>query len=203
MSRVAKIISIILHPVFMPLAGMFVILNSGIFEANIPLEHKNYMYFFVGIFSVILPLSFFPLLYYWRIIKTSELTQKRERFLPLLFTTISLIILHVMLKRAVSVKLFNAYTFTLAIVSLSVLLINTFFKISLHLTALGGITGLIIVLSFLYNADLFYWLLAIVFISGIIGSARLYNGSHSVPEVILGYMLGLSSTFGLMFFVIR
>ena len=75
MKQISKVISIIFHPVFMPLVGMFILLNAGIFETNIPVEFKQHIYMFVGIFSIVLPLSFLPLLYYWRIIKSVEMNE--------------------------------------------------------------------------------------------------------------------------------
>ena len=48
--RIATILSYVLHPILMPLLGLIVILNSGIYSAELPGEFKNYLYL-VGVVS--------------------------------------------------------------------------------------------------------------------------------------------------------
>lgn len=187
----------------MPLIGMYIIMNSGIFETNVPDEFRKYIYIFVSIFSILLPISFLPLLYYWQIISSLKLTARKERFVPLLFTATSLVLLNILLTHNVPVKLFNAYTFSIASVAVLLVFANILIKISLHLSALGGIAGLIFVLSVVYNANLFLCFLLIVIASGLVATARLYNNAHTLREIVYGYILGFATTFGIIYIFLK
>lgn len=199
MKQISKIIAVVFHPVLMPLVGAFILLNSGIFESNVPLDVKKYIYLSVGLFSILLPLAFLPLLNYWKVVKSMELNDRRERFIPLIFTATSLVLLNIVLSKILPFKLMNAYTFAIATVSVLLLFANFALKISIHLTALGGITGLIIILTVVYDSNMFYWLLIVTLLSGIVASARLFTSSHTLGEVSVGYLMGLVATSGLMF----
>lgn len=195
----SKTISIIFHPIFMPLVGLLILFNSDVYEVSVAYEYKRYVYILVALFSVLLPASVLPLMQYWRVIKSVELNKQRERFLPLLFTSASLIVLHMLIKYNLSIRLLNYYSFVIAVVSICVLIANTFIKVSLHMSALGGLTGLIIMLSIIFKADLFLWMVAAVLVSGAVASSRLFNRAHTTAEILIGYMLGITTVFGLIF----
>ena len=74
-------------------------------------------------------------------------------------------------------------------------------KISAHLTAMGGICGMLIVLSSYYTIDLSTWLMAAVLASGLVGSARLQMKAHNFTELLLGFVLGMGGQLVLYAFV--
>lgn len=203
MRQAAKIISILFHPVFMPLAGAFILLNAGIIEISLSPEHRRTIYLLIALFSILLPVSFLPLLYYWKIIKSFEVNGRKERFIPLICTATALVFLNIMLGRVLNIKLFNAYTFSIAAVSILILFVNISLKISLHTTGLGGITGLILLLAFNYQVNLTPVFIIAVTVSGLVATARLYNKAHTQLEIYLGYMLGFISTYGIMYMLVR
>ena len=84
--RLSKVISIILHPIFMPLLAFYLsmklIPNIGFAITN----HLNYIYGVIVISSIILPLiSFFILIKSGRV-ESIEMTNHYERPTPLLRT---------------------------------------------------------------------------------------------------------------------
>ncbi len=74
-------------------------------------------------------------------------------------------------------------------------------KTSLHLIALGGITGLIAVISKVYLIDLFLWLSILIFIAGIVASSRIYLKAHTFFEVVSGYITGFIGVFYTILFL--
>lgn len=77
-----------------------------------------------------------------------------------------------------------------------VLLINTRWKISAHLTGLGGLLGGI--LAYVYNYTLPLPMMAISIILGIalaLMFARLYLNAHTSLQVVTGFLLGIIMTF--------
>ena len=77
-----------------------------------------------------------------------------------------------------------------------VLLINTRWKISAHLTGLGGLLGGI--LAYVYNYTLPLPMVTISIILGIalvLMFARLYLNAHTSLQVVTGFLLGIIMTF--------
>lgn len=74
-------------------------------------------------------------------------------------------------------------------------IISYWWKISLHLMGLGGLTGFLIA-SAIHNYFNAIPLVVVAFlISGFLASARLKNGDHRPAQVYVGYLLGFSLVF--------
>jgi membrane-associated phospholipid phosphatase len=72
-----------------------------------------------------------------------------------------------------------------------VLIISMFWKISIHMAGIGGITALIIILSVVYRTDMTLLLCIALLLSGIIASIRLALKAHSPAQLLAGYIVGI------------
>jgi hypothetical protein len=202
MKHIAKLISYFFHPVLMPLAGVLIIFNSGIYQTDIPFEIKKFVYLIVALFSIVFPLALLSILMYWNMVQDIELTERRERFIPMIFSLVSIFILYIIINRTIPIKLLKAYTLSMVVVVVLYLLSNFRFKTSLHLLGLGGITGLLATISILFQADLFFLLSVAILISGIVGTARIYLQAHTLTEIISGYLTGFFGVFCILYFIV-
>ena len=84
----------------------------------------------------------------------------------------------------------DQFLFSSVIVVLAILLISLFWKISLHMAGLGGISGLILMLSLIYTLDMTFYLSVLFLISGIVASARLVLKEHNLLQIATGYFTG-------------
>lgn len=74
-------------------------------------------------------------------------------------------------------------------------IVSYWWKISLHLMGLGGLTGFLIA-SAIHNYFNVIFLVVVAFlISGFLASARLKNGDHKPAQVYAGYLLGFCLVF--------
>ena len=71
--------------------------------------------------------------------------------------------------------------------------INFFWKISAHMTGLGGLAGGITGLVLELQVNLQDYFVIAVLIAGIVGTARMYLKSHSFLQIAAGWLLGFSS----------
>lgn len=203
MLKTSKVLSYIFHPAFMPILGLLIIFNIGIYETEVPWEVEKYTYLIVALFSILLPLSILPIFTYFKLIGSIELTDRKERTIPLVITTICLIFLHIFLSRAIPLRIVNSYTFSIAVLSICLLLLNIFYKISMHLMALGGIIGLILAITIEYNIYPFLLLSLAIFLTGIIGSSRMLLKAHTLFQILSGFVIGLFTTYMLLTMLIR
>jgi len=197
--RLATIISYLFHPVFMPLIGLVIILNSGTYSVELPGEFKNYLYLMTGLCTLVLPLSFLPVLIYFQYVKEMTISERRERLIPLFFTTICFYAGYYFVSRFSPVKVINLFLLSSTLVVMLILIISLFWKISIHSAGIGGIMGLIIILSVSYSIDMTFFMSAAFLVSGIIFTARLTLNKHTLVELLAGYLIGVVAVASVMF----
>ena len=184
-----KIVSILFHPVFVPTITVFLVVK--IYSNIIILENQAGI-ILIGtcVFSLILPLLSVFILLLTKKIDSLEMPKKEERFLPILFGSIWMILGFYFMKEIFSYAPIMKSIYLGAIyVMLTSLLITKKWKISLHMLAIGGATGVFIMLEFLFGQNLMLLLITIL-ISGILGFSRLSLKAHSLNQIYAGFILG-------------
>lgn len=184
-----KIVSILFHPVFVPTITVFLVVK--IYSNIIILENQAGI-ILIGtcVFSLILPLLSVFILLLTKKIDSLEMPKKEERFLPILFASIWMILGFYFMKEIFSYAPIMKSIYLGAIyVMLIALLITKKWKISLHMLAIGGATGVFIMLEFLFGQNLMLLLITIL-ISGILGFSRLSLKAHSLNQIYAGFIVG-------------
>ncbi|HPI67938.1 MAG TPA: hypothetical protein PLX41_01070 [Bacteroidales bacterium] len=187
----AKIISVVFHPILMPLYGLLVIFFAPTILAYLPPAAKRILFLIVLIDNVIVPLSLMPYLRYRNIITSWAISERKERVLPLIITSL-LYAFTVYLLHRFSIPFFiKSFTLATLIVSVSLTLVNFRWKISIHSAGMGGLISLIVVLSLKMHVSLIGCLIGAVLLAGVVMTSRLYLKSHTPAEVWSGFFLGL------------
>ena len=78
---------------------------------------------------------------------------------------------------------------------LAVAIINRWWKISAHLTGIGGLLGGICSFSLCYVTLPIGLIITVLLLSLLLMYARLYLQAHTPMQVVCGYLLGLVCTF--------
>lgn len=184
-----KIVSILLHPVFVPTITVFLVVK--IYSNIIILENQAGI-ILIGtcVFSLILPLLSVFILLLTKKIDSLEMPKKEERFLPILFASIWMILGFYFMKEIFSYApiMKSIYLGAIYIMLIS-LLITKKWKISLHMLAIGSATGVFIMLEFLFGQNLMLLLITIL-ISGTLGYSRLNLKAHSLSQIYAGFIVG-------------
>ncbi len=190
MRKITQLISLIFHPIFIPVMGLFVIFNSGTMFSFIPSQIKNFTYIIVFLSTFVLPLSMLPLLKFQRVISNYSLKDRRERILPMILSTIFFFMGLYILRKVPMTIFMQSFFLAMIVIVLSVALISFKWKISMHMSAIGAFTALIAILILRYSSEIFWGLVLAVFFSGVLGCARLYLGRHNPTQVYAGYIWG-------------
>jgi len=190
--QLSKFISIVLHPIFIPLCILHLTLEalpSVVFSTS---NNLNYIYCIVICSTIILPLlSIFFLIKKGKV-SSLEMSNHKERSLPLFITAIWMSLGFYMLNRTLIYgTLLNAELFGAILIILFAAIISKFWKISLHLLAIGGGVGVFIALQ-LINGGLLNLLLIFLILSGTLGAARLEQKAHTHTQIYVGFLLGIS-----------
>jgi hypothetical protein len=189
--RIANLLTYILHPLLAPLAGIYILTHSGTYLADLNPSLINLIYLTVISLTFLLPVCLIPFYLYFRIIRNIEITERHERIIPMGITLVSYLGAWLLINRLPVSHLYGRFLLAACISLLIVLLVSFWWKISAHMTGLGGLTGLVLALSQKLGADMMSMLLIIVVLSGLAGYARLRLNTHSVMEVFAGFLSGL------------
>ncbi|MEE4198418.1 MAG: hypothetical protein V2I54_12300 [Bacteroidales bacterium] len=196
----AKIFSFLFHPLFMPAAGMLILFNSQTVLDYLPFEAKKVIFLIVFISTAILPLTFIPFYYFQKIIKSIYLETKKERLIPFFITAVLYYFAYYLLVRLGAPVTINLFILASASAVLLLFLLSFKWKISAHMTGIGGLAGALIALSFRLQVNLDYFIIATILASGILGYSRLKLKSHQPFEIYTGWLAGLTLT-GLLILV--
>ncbi|MCK5066832.1 MAG: hypothetical protein KAR16_05315 [Bacteroidales bacterium] len=190
MKKVAPIISYLFHPLIMPSLGLLLLLNSGTYLSLLDPAAKRAIIFVMALGTLVFPLMMLPILYYRNLVSSYKDATREERLVPQVIILVLYIITFIYFNRLPLSRVIHAYVLSVAVVLLLVILLNLRYKICVQSAALGGLTGLIIALIFLYETPLQGVLMLSILAGGLSGSSRLAMGINRWWEVLTGYMLG-------------
>lgn len=188
----AKTVSVVFHPLFMPVYGILIIFSAPTLFGYLPFSVKRLLLLIVMINNVLLPLSLLPYLRYRNHITSWAIDNRRERVLPLFIATILYAATSYIIVRYPVPGFIKSFILGVFIISLLVTVMNMWWKISIHSAAAGAIMALVLVLSLKMNSPLIWPLMIVIISAGLILSSRLKLNAHNSSEVWSGFFLGCS-----------
>ena len=180
----------------MPTLGIFLIFQAGTHLTYLPLEARRIIYLTVFISTCIMPLSLLPLFLQLKMIKSFQMESPRERLFPVFITGVFYFMGYLLLKKMSVPPMLGNFILSSWLAVLLAVIITFFWKISMHMIAIGGVTGVIMALALRFHIDLTFWISLLILASGILGAARLHQGAHNPSQIYTGYLLGFIIVFG-------
>lgn len=190
--RLAKTVSVLFHPLFIPLYGLVIIFFAPTLFWYLPFKVKEILFFIFLINNVLIPVSLIPFFRYRHIISSVGIENRQERVVPLLTVSCLYLITSFIMYRLQIPVFLKAYSYSLSLLAIALLLISLKWKISLHSAGAGALTSLVMVLSLKMSSGLPFLIMLSVLISGIILSSRLKLNTHSPAEVYTGFITGFA-----------
>jgi hypothetical protein len=199
--RLARIISVVFHPLLIPTYIIAVLINMRAFFAlMIPDEAKWKIILLVFLTSAIFPMIALYGMYRLRLISNLMMEKREDRLYPYLAATLFFFLSFYMIRQ---INISPVYYYSLlgaALLALVTLMINVFWKVSAHTVSMGGVLGILTGLHLVLHIDLSWLIFATVFLGGIVGYARLRAGTHTDAQVYAGYLIGFLGTYLLIMY---
>ena len=190
--KLTQLISIIFHPMLMPLLALhltLLVLPSLAFTLS---QNLLLIYGILVFSTMVLPLASIFWLMRKGQVNSLEMSNHKERSLPLFKTGIWMSIGYYLLQELLFyTPILKAELLGAIIIILIAAIVSKFWKISLHLLGIGGIVGVFIALQIMHGGFL-YILLLFILLSGLLGVARIKQKAHNYAQVYVGFLLGLS-----------
>ena len=175
----------------MPLITIFLSLKT-VPNIGLAINSTEVFYLIIILSTIILPLCSILLLKNLELVSSLEMTNRKERPLPLLITAISIIFGYYFIN---DVLIFFPLLLRNEILGAIFLIvaasfISRYWKISLHMLGIGGVVGVLLSLNFLFG-NLSNLLIIFVLASGVLGYARLKEKAHSKTQIYTGFIIGV------------
>lgn len=189
----ARIISLLFNPLFIPLAGITWLLyldQSVQTEVMNPLL-KRYLFYVTLVFSTLLPLVTLILMKVFGLTYSLELPNRQDRLLPLLLSSGYCLFGYAFIRQIPGL---NPFFLLLPLGSFCVLaaafLFTMRFQISLHLMATGALTGTFTLAPRFLGTDYLPAVAFSVAVAAFTAFARIRLNAHKPYQVYSGYLTG-------------
>ncbi len=194
MKLFANIVSTVFHPLLMITYGMILTLFYT-YLAIYPMKLKLIIVGGAFVCTTIIPGLFILLLRYSGSVSDLEVTDRRERVLPFLVMIFSIMV-YVFFVRRVQVPFWLIGILVGVAFSLLVaLLINFYWKISIHGLGIGGLLGGAMGIARIHMINAYWLFICLILIAGMVASARIILNKHTPMQMYGGICLGFICTF--------
>ena len=194
MLRVARITSIVFTPFSIPFLA-FLVLFLFSYLRIMPILYKGIVLGIVYCFTILTPTITIFLFRKINGFARQELSERKKRYVPILLTIISYAVF-CLKKRKLNIPWYmTGIIFVSLVISIICILVNLKWKLSEHMAGMGGIIGGLVSFSALFSYNPVVWLCLFILIAGILGSARIVLGHHTLGEVLSGFVVGLVCSF--------
>jgi hypothetical protein len=197
--KLAGAISVVFHPLFMPLYGLLIIFSAPTLFGYLPFQVKKLLVLIVLVNNVFLPMAMLPFFVHWNIISSWTIDNIKERRIPLAITTVLYGATSFIIYGFPIPVFLKSFIFAASFLSLMVTLITYFWKISLHSVGAGALLSIVMYLSFKMYTPLLWYLIPAIIAGGLVLTSRLRLNSHNPPQVWLGFLSGFA---GLILFML-
>lgn len=189
-----KFISVILHPIVMPTIGVLLFLILTPIRLN-----KQQQYILLGVVFIatyIIPLLLLLFLKTINYIESFKVKTIKERKVPLFFMILLFFILG---KTFFSTAVIRDISYLFYGTTLAMIIVYFIFflkiKTSLHLLSMGSAVGFFLISQHMYNTSILPIIGVLILLSGFLATSRLHLKAHTPKEVYLGFFVGFTSQF--------
>ena len=194
MLRVARITSIVFTPFSIPFLA-FLVLFLFSYLRIMPILYKGIVLGIVYCFTILTPTITIFLFRKINGFARQELSERKKRYVPILLTIVSYVFCLLMMRKLNIPWYMTGIIFVSLVISIICILVNLKWKLSEHMAGMGGIIGGLVSFSALFSYNPVVWLCLFILIAGILGSARIVLGHHTLGEVLSGFVVGLVCSF--------
>ena len=203
-TRFSVFISYLFHPLLIPTYLLLILFSSDTYMAYVLSDSlKKIILLTVLVLTCLMPVLSSYLLLKRGGVQSMLMENKSERTLPFIFTILYYITCFYFLQK-IPVPSFIRVLILGATCSIAVaLIVNFFWKISVHMIGMGGLCGALYALSVVLYGNFQLEIIAAFILSGIVATARLQSQAHSPAQLYTGFTAGFICEFFFISYFIK
>lgn len=185
-----KLISYLLHPLFIPFAGTLAYFLITPKYSPLKIQSGNILPIFI--LTIIIPIIFYLILRNLGVVNSVFMTDIKERKYPLYISlALLLMILYKVIPNNFTIELHYYFLGLIAATFSALVLLFLNFKCSIHLLGMGSFLMYLINLSIHFQINITLLIGITTFLCGLAATSRLYLNAHTRSEVLIGFLLGV------------
>ncbi len=191
MKILAKTISYLFNPFILPTWGFLALFNAGYYFSMLSWEIKRFVLIAVFFSTGLLPLLTLSILALSPRFNI-RMNDSSHRVKPLFFSALYYYLGFYLLRDIALYPVFRVFLISSVVLIVLLLIISFKWKISIHMAGMGGVTGMILAVSYKMGINPVFLIAGTFLAAGLVGTARIYLGRHTPGQVLWGYFTGLA-----------
>ena len=187
--RIARVISALFTPFTIPFVA-FLILFIFSYLRIMPLAYKLTVLGLVYVSTIMLPTLGIYLFQRLNKFTPAEMAERKRRYVPFLLTITSYVACFVLMRQLHIPWYMTGIILAALLMMIVSVVANCRWKLSEHAEGAGAVVGGLVAFSALFGYNPIWWLSGMILVAGIVGTARIILGHHTVGEVLGGFAVG-------------
>ncbi len=195
----ARVVSMVFTPFYLPIVGLMALFFLS-YLSLMPTAYKLQVLTLVYLFTILLPTVLIHLYRKYQGWNLIELGHKERRMVPYVISILCYFFC-VYIMDMLHIPHFMGTIVSAALaIQIVCALINVWWKISTHTSAIGGVAGALFVFGELFGFNPVWWLCLVLILAGVLGTSRMILRQHSLAQVVAGFWVGvICSVLGLLY----
>ncbi len=187
--RVARMVSAIFTPFSIPFLA-FLILFLFSYLSIMPIQYKLIVLGIVYCFTIMIPVLAIFIFKKINGFSAQELGERKKRYVPFFLTITSYVFCLLMMNRLNIPWYMSGIILAALIMMIICIVVNLKWKLSEHMAGAGAVIGGLVAFSALFGYNPVWWLCLFILVAGVLGTARIILGHHTLGEVMGGFAVG-------------
>ena len=188
--RISRLVSALFTPFSIPFLA-FLVLFLFSYLNIMPVVYKLIVLGIVCFFTILMPLLTIFIFKKVNGFSARELGERRKRYVPFLLTIVSYVFCLVMMNRLNIPWYMSGIILAALLMMVVCIAVNLRWKLSEHMAGAGAVVGGLVAFSALFGYNPVWWLCVFILVAGMLGTARIVLGHHTLGEVTGGFAVGL------------
>lgn len=187
--RVARMVSAIFTPFSIPFLA-FLMLFLFSYLSIMPIQYKLIVLGIVYCFTIMIPVLAIFIFKKINGFSAQELGERKKRYVPFFLTITSYVFCLLMMNRLNIPWYMSGIILAALIMMVICIVVNLKWKLSEHMAGAGAVIGGLVAFSALFGYNPVWWLCLFILVAGVLGTARIILGHHTLGEVMGGFAVG-------------
>lgn len=186
----ARIISMVFTPFYLPVVGLLFLFVFS-YLSLLPLAYKAMVLGVVLTFTVLLPMLLIRIYRRYNKWTPKQLGQRERRAVPYIISIACYMLCNYIMAQMLIPHFMRSIITMALLVQIVCAMVNSWWKISTHTAAIGGVAGALLVFADVFGFNPTWWLCIVIITAGVLASSRMILRQHSLGQVVGGFFVGL------------
>lgn len=190
----AKAVSLLSSPFYLPIIGLTALFIFS-YLSLLPFIYKAMVLGMVYLFTIFMPTRLIRLYNSYHGWAPFELGSRERRIIPYVVSILCYFLCYYVMTLRHMPHLMGSIVVAALATQVTCAIINMWWKISVHMAAIGAMAGALVSFAAIFMFNPVWWLCVVIMLAGLIGSARMILRQHTLPQIYVGFIIGVLTGF--------